>query len=77
MAAFSISISEQVFIILFGVKWFLGTIKTSNIPNISRIEIFWYLFLKFSFPGLLPSSLVVDKINAARKIGNLSLSLKI
>jgi len=70
-------LSEQIFIIFLGVKGFLDTIETSNIPNISKIEIFWYLFLEFSFPGLLLSSLNSDKINAEQKIGNLFLSLKI
>jgi proton translocating ATP synthase F1 alpha subunit len=70
-------LSEQIFVIFLGVKGFLDKIETSNIPNISKIEIFWYLFLEFSFPGLLLSSLNSDKINAEQKIGNLFLSLKI
>ena len=70
-------LSEQIFVIFLGVKGFLDTIETSNIPNISKIEIFWYLFLEFSFPGLILSSLNSDKINSEQKIGNLFLSLKI
>ena len=68
------ALSEQIFVIFLGVKGFLDTIESSNIPNISKIEIFWYLF---SFPGLLLLSLYNDKIKEEKKIGNLFLSLNI
>ena len=68
-------LSEQIFSIFLGVRGFLDTIESSNISNIPRIEIFWYLFLEFSFPGLILSTLFEDKIKNENNVGLLFNSL--
>ena len=49
----------------------LDQLESNKIQEISNIENFWYLFLEFTFPGLILIVLQNDKINKMQETGAL------